>query len=215
MQKCKVEGCNSKISNRSTGLCHKHHLRFIRYGTTELSRNNVDKTRKCKAPGCENTQQTTVGLCLLHYKRLQRTGSIQLKERKKQKCKYCDKTSIAKGMCDKHYQNYKRHGDPEYSDKIRSGVNKYGYKKSFGKHRVEHRDIYEKSFDIELSGSDIIHHIDLNKQNNDIGNLFRCSASEHSTIHQQLNKLAGELVRAGIIKFKNGKYYVDKLEPTL
>lgn len=208
MQKCKIEGCYNKISNKSTGLCHKHHLRFIRYGTTELTRNKVDKSKKCKVAGCERNQETNDGFCLLHYKRFRRTGKTELN--KKQKCKYCDRIAIAKGLCNKHYQNYRRHGDAEYSDKKRKELNKYGYKKSYGKHAVEHREIYENEYNVELSKNDIIHHIDLDKQNNDIENLYRCNLSKHAIIHQQLNKIAGELIRGGLIKFKNGEYYICK-----
>lgn len=72
MQECKVEGCSQPIASKKTKLCHKHHLRYIRYGTTELTRQIVDRSQKCIVEGCERTRVTTLGYCLKHYKEWKR-----------------------------------------------------------------------------------------------------------------------------------------------
>ena len=40
------------------------------------------------------------------------------------KCKYCDEIIGygAKGMCNKHYMKYKRHGDPFFNDNKERGT---------------------------------------------------------------------------------------------
>lgn len=209
MQKCKIENCNNSICSKSTGLCHKHHLRFIRFGTTELTKNTVKKCEHCIVDGCDNYQQTRCGYCLTHYKRFKRAGGTDLLDRTPKKCKYCDRVAVGRGMCSRHYQNWKRHGDAEYTDKIRQGTNKHGYRKSQGDYRVQHREVAAKLLGRKLSSKELVHHIDLDKLNNNKENLYVCNVVEHSSIHQQLNRVAGELVKLGIIKFKDGKYYID------
>ena len=215
MQKCKVEGCNNPVSNRKTGLCHKHHLRFIRYGTTELSKNTVKRNEKCKVEGCNRLQQTRIGYCLKHYKRFVRYGTTELPKRERKKCKYCGRLAVAREMCNKHYQNWKRHGDPLYTDKIRQRPTKDGYEKARGKYKVRHRKIIAELLGRELLSNEVVHHIDMDKLNNNKENLYVCTKNEHSSIHQQFNKLARELIKYKIIKFKDGKYYTDVSDSSL
>lgn len=42
-----------------------------------------------------------------------------------------------------------------------------------------------------------------------------CNKSEHASIHQQLNRVAGQLVKIGIIKFENDKYFSDFVNSAL
>lgn len=98
---------------------------------------------------------------------------------------------------------------------IRKRTNYYGYKKSQGKYRVEHRKIATEMLGRDISPQEVVHHIDLDKLNNDKENLYVCNKNEHTSIHQQLNKVAGQLVKVGIIKFENGRYFSDFVKPTL
>lgn len=56
-----------------------------------------------------------------------------------------------------------------------------GYKKYYGRH--EHRVIMEEYLGRELSPEEVVHHIDGNKQNNDISNLKLMTRSEHIREH--------------------------------
>lgn len=76
---------------------------------------------------------------------------------------------------------------------------------------VAHRKVYEDFYNIKLSKNEKIHHIDGNKENNDISNLFKCNSNRHHyLVHSQLQKVAYSLIQKGIIKFdkEKGEYYV-------
>ena len=54
-----------------------------------------------------------------------------------------------------------------------------------------------------------IHHIDLDRTNYHISNLYLSNnPSHHQNIHSSLDKLVKKLIQKGIIKFKDGKYYL-------
>ena len=73
----------------------------------------------------------------------------------------------------------------------------------------EHLLIMEKHLGRYIQKSEPIHHIDFNRQNNKIENLYLCkNNSEHQRVKKTLNEIVGKLVNKGIIKFKNGKYYL-------
>ena len=213
--KCKLEGCEQPIASREFNLCHKHNRRFIRYGTVELSRQLVDKSKKCIVQSCERHQQANIGTCLMHYKRFKKYGQFDLPEKRfksTESCKFCNRTigrSGALGMCCKHYQMWKLHGNPLKHEEPKLNPSKRGY---YG--RVDgdafHRKIAAQKIGRPLiKRVEVVHHIDLDKLNNDPCNLEVLTKSEHSALHHQLNHLAGQLVRAGIIKYKDRKYYFD------
>lgn len=67
------------------------------------------------------------------------------------------------------------------------------------KHLREHRLLYEGFLGRKLLASEIIHHIDLDKQNNSMNNLFLClTESAHQYIHSSLEdtgfKLLGKFI---------------------
>lgn len=77
----------------------------------------------------------------------------------------------------------------------------------------EHRLIMEEHLGRYLEKHEIIHHIDGNKLNNNLDNLYLCSGinrnqSEviHNECHNSLERLAMELVKRKLIKFKDGRY---------
>ena len=79
------------------------------------------------------------------------------------------------------------------------------------KRRFEHTVKAEIKIGRPLEDREIVHHIDLDKKNNDPSNLFVCSDNKHHRkIHGQLERLAGELVRLNIIGFDEleAKYYI-------
>ena len=207
---CKIEGCNNKVSNRTTGLCHKHDLRLKRYGTTELTRQLVDHTKKCIVDGCDRQQESSIGYCKMHYKRYKRHGTTDLIVKERKKCKICGEEAVAHELCSKHYQSLRTHGDPEWVDKNYKDINSYGYKRAkHERYKVEHRLIAEKMLGRPLTKEDIVHHVDLDKLNNEEYNLYICNKSEHTKLHKQLEQCAAELFKFGYIIFDNGKYIIN------
>lgn len=71
---------------------------------------------------------------------------------------------------------------------------------------LKHIEVMEYHLGRSKLPGEIIHHIDENKKNNDISNLYLCSKQEHGTIHKQLESLAAILVQEKLIVFENGKY---------
>ena len=80
-------------------------------------------------------------------------------------------------------------------------------------YRYEHIKIVEKSIGRKLEKDEHIHHIDGDKLNNNLNNLFlyKGNQSEHIKLHHQLEQIAFDLFRKGYIKFNKeiGEYYAD------
>ena len=72
----------------------------------------------------------------------------------------------------------------------------------------KHLGRYLKYFSKGHKDNEVVHHIDGDKKNNKLSNLYLCSAREHNAFGQELINLACELFKRGIIKFENGNYYV-------
>ena len=80
-----------------------------------------------------------------------------------------------------------------------------------GKKKIifEHRKVVEDAIGRELKSSEQVHHIDFNKLNNEIENLYLCeNAVEHRIIHHSIEPLISQLLERGIIRFnRNTKKY--------
>jgi hypothetical protein len=62
-----------------------------------------------------------------------------------------------------------------------------------------------------LNKLEVIHHIDLNKSNNKIKNLFLFkNAKSHRKCHEYLERVGAQLFKKGIIIFEDGKYKVNE-----
>ena len=57
-----------------------------------------------------------------------------------------------------------------------------------------------------------IHHIDLDRKNSSMGNLYLCkNHSEHQSVHNSLDDVVSKLIKNGTITFKKGQYSVTLL----
>lgn len=131
------------------------------------------------------------------------------KVKKEKTCVHCEKKSIARGYCYRHYKSWSRHGDALHTDISASNYckpsqrEKYLYKGATPVHRI----VMEKHIGRKISKHEIVHHIDLDTKNNDISNLYLCSSrKEHGQCHYSLQLAAEHLIRKGYIKFEDGEY---------
>ena len=72
----------------------------------------------------------------------------------------------------------------------------------------EHTLVYEKEYGKLPKDNEVIHHIDMDKTNNRIENLYLCDNKEHITLHRSIDKLIKPLLDMDIIEFINGEYKI-------
>ncbi len=75
----------------------------------------------------------------------------------------------------------------------------------------KHRAIMEEHLGRELTKKEIVHHIDMDKLNNNIDNLWLCSESEHTIAHNSFNTLCQTALKKSVqFAFDRikGKYYI-------
>lgn len=56
---------------------------------------------------------------------------------------------------------------------------------------------------------EVLHHIDLDKLNNDFSNLFLCEHKQHLVCHRSIENLIKPLLQLGVIYFNNGEYKIS------
>ena len=102
-----------------------------------------------------------------------------------------------------HPWNYKgKHIKPDGEIYISLGNNRY---------IKEHRLVIEKYLNRKLSSQEIVHHIDGNKSNNKLSNLYLYSSQKfHRLGHYSMEQIVYELYKQGKVKFdkEQGKYYL-------
>tara|TARA_R110002020_G_scaffold1458_1_gene6544 strand:- start:1396 stop:2043 length:648 start_codon:yes stop_codon:yes gene_type:complete len=79
--------------------------------------------------------------------------------------------------------------------------------------RFEHRDNMEEYIDRPLITDDVVHHIDMNKLNNNIDNLWLCNTSTHELAHASFNMLCAKGMNKPIqfgFDTKKGIYYLKE-----
>ena len=106
----------------------------------------------------------------------------------------------------KHHHNWKGGINKNKGDGYIGIWNPKHERADGGGYVFEHTLNYEKHYGVLPKKGECIHHIDLDKHNNDIKNLFLCTHSQHLKIHRQLEKLIKPLMDSGIIIFENGAY---------
>lgn len=71
----------------------------------------------------------------------------------------------------------------------------------------------EKIGRLPIKGKEVIHHIDLDKHNNDPNNLYLCGYIEHTTLHRDLDRLVKPMLEMGLLEFdcEQGKYILSEV----
>jgi hypothetical protein len=102
---------------------------------------------------------------------------------------------------------FKKEGYPE----IRYGID-YPHRSGFGSIR-EHQYVMEMHLNRRLKKGEVVHHIDGNKQNNNLENLYLTSVAEHNKLHAESESIIFELYKQGIVKFNKeiGRYELLKV----
>lgn len=104
----------------------------------------------------------------------------------------------------KNKQGYKFSENPnDYTISYENGVRR-------SRRKLEHIAVMEKALGRELQKGEVVHHINGDKTDNEINNLFLCTRKEHGTLHKQLEGLAMELVKDGLIVFMDDRYVLTK-----
>ena len=122
-------------------------------------------------------------------------------------CRHLKRLNITRPLKGENSRNRKRHGEvlktgyPAYHLPSHPRASNVGY---VYKHILE----MEKHLGYLPPKTEPIHHIDLDRTNYHISNLYPTkSHSHHQAVHSSLDKLLKKLIEKGIVKFKNGKYY--------
>jgi len=79
---------------------------------------------------------------------------------------------------------------------------------SKGKRVSRHTLIAEQKYGRTLQKGEVVHHIDGNRQNNHAKNLCVLSRRKHNQIHKQLEQIALNLYRKGLLTFKEDDGYI-------
>jgi hypothetical protein len=134
-------------------------------------------------------------------------------------CRYCSCRATAKTRV------YNKDLNPWNKGKVKVGshyLNANGYyeiwigygtlKSRSGGYYLEHRMMVEVGLGRELRGCEVVHHVDGDKTNNTLKNLFVCpSQADHRHTHSQLERVSMQLVKDGLISFNHstGEYEAD------
>lgn len=155
---CIYEKCG-RIGKRKGGVCSSHYTRLNRYGAVE----------ECLVEGC-SLPRSYRRYCGDHRHLVGALCSIE----------GCNQGVYGRGWCQRHWKRWRAHGNPVAGRIItKRRITTEGYveiwmpdRESSRKPRImEHRYVMEIHLGRRLQRHETVHHIDGNKQNNDIANL--------------------------------------------
>ena len=72
----------------------------------------------------------------------------------------------------------------------------------------EHTLAAEKKYGRLPTELEVVHHINLDKLDNSVDNLWLCDNKSHLVCHRSIEKLIKPLLEKGVIGFNNGEYYI-------
>lgn len=151
---------------------------------------------ECKE--CQRTSYLTALTCTLCEK-IFHVNHRNIRKRRHAHCKECISQKLiernknrTKGYSTTHQKGYLY---------VRDLTEKHHYK-------LEHRKVMEDVMGRNLTKNEQVHHIDGDKSNNDINNLWLTNNTDHALAHNSLEFIAFELVRNGAIVFdrESGQY---------
>ena len=140
----------------------------------------IFKLAKNKCSICGATPVRGWGWCSVHYQRWLRKGDpLWVREKViKAKCSVygCDRIEYSHSICTMHLKRQHRHGSPTYtrpSTKGKKIIDPSGYVRINigGKYEREHRVVMSSILGRSLEPWESVHHINGNKQDNEIKNL--------------------------------------------
>jgi hypothetical protein len=101
--------------------------------------------------------------------------------------------------------------DKEGYPQVYIGKN-YPYRKGGYTHIREHQYVMEIHLGRKLEKGEIVHHIDGNKRNNSLDNLYLTTVEEHNKLHAESESILFELYKKGIVIFdkKVGRYFLKE-----
>lgn len=172
MRTCIIPGCNGKY--KGLGYCIKHYQKFRKYGDPLYKKNNMFNLD-------ENGNYYTVVIC--PDCKQERIISHKNYYKSKKDLFICSKCSAIKN------------GLKRRKNKLKITIHDY-VKIYFPEHPMSdlrgevylHRLIISNKLKRLLKSDEYVHHIDENKENNNINNLKLVSPKEHNTIHIVWNK---------------------------
>jgi len=151
-------------------------------------------------------------------------GIIRIRSRIIRQCDHCGKkelvnTKYYKDYCKKCSYIYRKHGQKIGKDspywKGGMALNDNGYYRfTCGKNESKyiHKIVYGNHIGRSLSRQEQVHHIDFNKSNNEISNLFLCeNITKHHKIHFLAENLGCKLIEKYIwYNFDTNEYVLEK-----
>lgn len=131
-------------------------------------------------------------------------------------CRSCVKHKLSKEVISGRYEYVDKDGYvwvvddslriySEYRDYLKCKEQHNFFRRGIAKHRL----VMMQHINRELTGNEIVHHIDHNKFNNDISNLQLMTQSEHAKLHSNVNTSNLSQYNVSIESYvtKNGKQY--------
>lgn len=88
----------------------------------------------------------------------------------------------------------------------------YPFRKGGYRSIREHQCVMELHLNRALEQGEIVHHIDGNKKNNNLENLYLTTVNEHNKLHAESEQIIFELYKLGIVIFdkETGRYELQK-----
>lgn len=91
------------------------------------------------------------------------------------------------------------------------GVWTPGHERADNQNRVyEHTLVIEKHIGRLPNKGEVIHHINGNKKDNRMENLYLCNHKNHKNAHWSIDRLVGELLTRDIVEFIDGEYQIKE-----